>query len=262
MSTTYLMDWDESGKRLYETGVDHGVLYPTRNTTSATKDKIAFTGGVVWNGLTSVTDSPSGAEANDIYADNIIYASLRSAEKFGGTIEAYMYPDEFSACNGEATPSYTSDNTPTPVAGVYVGQQARQTFGFCYRSDVGDNEDASVDPDNEYKLHLWWNCTAAPSERQYQTINESPEAITMSWEISTTPVKVNGMRPTASMVIDSTKADSEKLAALMSVLYGRAASGEGQSAVKAINPCLPTPDGVIAILATGDVSDYEITATP
>ena len=227
--------WDESGERRYETGVDHGVLYPTKATLEADINAgKAYIGGVPWNGLTSVSETPSGAEANDIYADNILYASLRSAEKFGGTIESYMYPDEFSACNGEAN--------PTGVTGVYIGQQARKTFGFCYRSDVGDDTQSTVDPDNDYKLHLWYNCTAAPSERQFQTINESPEAITMSWEISTTPVSVDGMKPTACITIDTTKLSARgktNLASLEDILYNSATGAA----------YLPTPDKVIEIMS-------------
>lgn len=227
--------WDQNGERRYETGVDRGVLYPTKaeGADAATK---SFTGGVAWNGLTSVTDSPSGAEANDIYADNILYASIRSVERFGGTIESYTYPPEFAACNGE--------KSPTGAQGVYVGQQKREPFGFCYRSDVGDDTDPAVDPETNYKLHLWWNCTAAPSERQYQTINESPEAITMSWEISTTPVKVNteGFKPTASLTIDTTRLSTTGktyLATLEDILYGSDAAAA----------YLPTPDEVIRIMS-------------
>jgi len=228
--------WDKSGERRYETGVDHGVLYPNKPDTSEAATK-SFTGGVAWNGLTSVSESPSGAEANDIYADNILYASLRSAEKFGGTIESYTYPEEFCKCNGEATPE--------GAVGLYVGQQKREPFGFCYRSDIGDDTQGTVDPDVDYKLHLWYNCVASPSERQFQTVNESPEAITMSWEISTTPVNVTGMKPTALLTIDSSKlkttAEKARLQALEDILYGT--NGEGGQA-----PYLPTPDEVIRIM--------------
>lgn len=230
---TYAIEWDKTGERRYEVGVDHGVLYPAKATSAEAEAGKAFTGAVPWNGLTSVTESPSGAEANDIYADNIKYATLRSAETLGGTIEAYMYPDEFSACNGEST--------PTGLQGVYVGQQTRKPFGFCYRSDVGDDTDSSVDTENNYKLHIWWNCTASPSERQYQTINESPDAMTMSWEISTTPLTVAGMKPTASMTIDTSKLSAEgktNFQTLLNTLYG---TGNTPG-------YLPTPDQVIAIL--------------
>lgn len=257
MANPYNLTWDATGERRYETGVDHGVLYTSKGT--GTK---AFTKASVWNGLTSVTETPSGAEANDIYADNIKYAVLRSAETLGGTIEAYMYPDEFCACNGEGTPD--------GLSGVYVGQQTRAPFGFCYRSDVGDDSDPSIDVDNNYKLHLWWNCTASPSERQYQTINDSPDAITFSWEISTTPIAVEGMKPTASMTIDTSKfANGSDMAAhfevLLQVLYGTpavaAVAGHGQQgdtdyvapveAQDAVPGYLPTPDEVIAILTNG-----------
>lgn len=234
MPTTFNVKWDESGERYWETGVDRGVLYPdevTDPTEAATK---AYEGAVAWNGLTSVTETPSGAEANDLYADNMLYASLRSAEKFGGTIEAYMYPVEFAKCNGE--------KSLTNAAGVYVGQQKRDRFGFSYRSDVGTDKDSTVDVDSGYKLHLWYNCTASPSERQYQTVNDSPEAITMSWEITTTPVKLTtaGFAPTALIVIDSTKADATKLAALETILYG---SGQTEG-------YLPTPDQVLTLMTT------------
>lgn len=239
--SAYNIEWDKTGERRYEVGVDRGVLYPEKATETAdiTAGK-AYKGGVAWNGLTSVTESPSGAEANDIYADNIKYATLRSAETLGGTIEAYMYPDKFSACNGEATPD--------GLTGVYVGQQIRKPFGFCYRSDVGNDSESSIDTETNYKLHLWWNCTASPSERQYQTINESPDAMTMSWEISTTPVTMSteGMKPTASMTIDTSKltggTTNPKFVALLEVLYGTV---DGST----ITPgYLPTPDKVIELL--------------
>ena len=234
MPTTFNVKWDESGARYWETGVDRGVLYPTEVTDPTEAATKAYEGAVAWNGLTSVTETPSGAEANDLYADNMLYASLRSAEKFGGTIEAYMYPDAFAKCNGE--------KSPANAAGVYAGQQKRARFGFSYRSDVGTDKDSTVDVDSGYKLHLWYNCTASPSERQFQTVNDSPEAITMSWEITTTPVKLTtaGFAPTALIVIDSTKADATKLAALEAVLYG-----SDQTA-----GYLPTPDQVLAMMAT------------
>lgn len=238
--------WDQSGERRYETGCDHGVLYTEKVTTAG--DPRAFKTASPWNGLTSVTDSPSGADANDIYADNMLYASLRAAEKFGGTIEAYTYPDAFAACNGEGSPD--------GVTGLRVGQQSRAPFGFCYRSDIGDDTDTSVDPDKNYKLHLWWNCTASPSERQYSTINESPDAITMSWEISCIPNAISGMKPSAWMVIDTTKCtqtELEHLAVLEEVLYGRNAV-TGDNPVAEIVPYLPTPDEVISIFKTGTVT--------
>lgn len=191
--------WDATGERLYETGVRNGVLY--------VQEAGAYPKGVVWNGLTAVTESPSGAEATPLYADDIKYLNLMSAEEFGATIEAYTYPEEFAVCDGSAA----------VVAGVYLGQQTRKTFGMSYRTVVGNDVD-----NNEfgYKLHLIYGALAAPSEKAYATINDSPEAITFSWEISTTPVNVTGYKPTASITIDSTKVDKEKLAALEAILYG------------------------------------------
>lgn len=244
MANPYNISWDKTGERFYETGVDHGVLYTGQGT--GTK---AFTKATPWNGLTSVSETPSGAEANDIYADNIKYAVLRSAETLGGTIESYMYPDEFAECNGE--------KTPDGLSGVYVGQQARAMFGFCYRSDVGNDADPGIDVDAKYKLHLWWNCTASPSERQYQTINESPDAITFSFEITTTPIAVEGMKPTASMTIDTSKfeagSDTEtNFKKLLEVLYGTPAQGNPEQGGTPAKPgYLPTPDEVIHILTTG-----------
>lgn len=231
-TTDFNIKWDEPGERYWETGVDRGVLYPDEVTDPKESATKAYTGAVAWNGLTSVTETPSGAEANDLYADNMLYASLRSAEKFGGTIEAYMYPDEFAKCNGE--------KSPTKAVGVYVGQQKRSRFGFAYRSDLGTDKDSTVDVDTGYKLHLWYNCTASTSERQFQTVNDSPEVITMSWEITTTPVKLTteGFAPTALIVIDSTKADAAKLAALETALYGTGSTAG----------YLPTPDQVLTMM--------------
>lgn len=192
--------WDNVGERLYETGVRNGVLYVQDS--SGTYPK-----GVAWNGLTAVTESPSGAEASPMYADDIKYLNLISAEEFGATIEAYMYPDEFKECNGEAT----------LVKGVTIGQQKRKTFGFCYRTVVGNDVDGE---DFGYKIHLIYGATAAPSEKAYATINDSPEAITFSWEVTTTPVTVEGYKPTASLTIDSTQVTPEQLAAIEAILYG------------------------------------------
>ena len=211
--------WDQSSERLYETGVDRGVLYPVTNN--------AYGTGVAWNGLTAVNESPSGAEPSDIYADNIKYLTLRSAETFGATIEAYTYPDEFAECDGSAT----------VATGVTIGQQTRKSFGLCYRTLVGNDTDGQ---DHGYKLHLIYGCTASPSEKSYQTVNDSPEAITFSWEVSTTPVNVEGHKPTAQLIVDSTKVDKAKLATLEAQLYG------GESS----EPKLPTPSEVIAIFAT------------
>lgn len=192
--------WDSTGDRLYETGVKNGVLYPIDEVGTYSK-------GVAWNGLTAVTESPSGAESNPLYADDIKYLDLKSVEEFGGTIEAYMYPDEFAECDGSAE----------LAAGVKIGQQKRKVFGLCYRTTLGN--DVKGD-DYGYKLHIVYGAVASPSERGYTTMNDSPEAITMSWEFTTTPVSVEGFRPTAHLEIDSTKANAEKLAALEDILYG------------------------------------------
>ena len=192
--------WDETGKRLYETGVKNGVLYLLSGSG-------AYDNGVAWNGLISVTESPSGAEATDLYADDTKYLSLMSAETFGATVEAYTYPDEFAECDG------TAEITP----GVTIGQQARKTFGLCYRTAIGNDIDGA---DHGYKLHFIYGCKATPSDKGYSAINDSPEAITFSWTINTTPVTVEGFKPTASLVVDSTKVDSKKLAALEAVIYG------------------------------------------
>lgn len=212
--------WDKTGERLYETGVKQGVLYLLGSAGTYTK-------GVAWNGLTNVTESPSGAEATPLYADDIKYLNLMSTEEFGGTIEAYTYPDEFAECDGSA--SLTN--------GVYIGQQARKTFGFCYRTTLGND----VDNNNYgYKLHLVYGALASPSEKAYGTINDNPEAITFSWEFSTTPVNVTGHKPTASITIDSTKVDAEKLAALEKILYGDDADSTEAR--------LPLPDEVAQIM--------------
>lgn len=194
------LTWDKTGERLYETGVDHGVLYPLQAGGLYSK-------GVAWNGLTAVTESPSGAEPSPIYADNIKYLNLMSTEEFGFTIEAYMYPDEWAECDGSAS----------IATGVQIGQQSRKTFGMSYRTVLGNDVDNN---DYGYKLHLIYGALANPSEKGYATINDSPEAITFSWECSTTPVSVEGFKPTACVTIDSTKADPEKLAALEAILYG------------------------------------------
>lgn len=192
--------WDQAGQRLYETGVKMGVLY-------VQDASGAYPKGVAWNGLTAVTESPSGAEATPLYADDIKYLNLMSAEEFGATIEAYTYPEEFAECDGSAA----------IATGVYIGQQARKAFGMCYRTTVGNDIDNN---DHGYKLHLIYGALAAPSEKGYSTINDSPEAITFSWEVTTTPVAVEGFKPTASVTIDSTKVEAEKMAALEAVLYG------------------------------------------
>lgn len=214
--------WDKTGEHLYETGVDHGVLYFPDQTG-------AYKNGVAWNGLISVSESPSGAEATGQYADNIKYLNLISAEEFGATIEAYTYPEEFEACNGNKE---LVDNT-----GVYVGQQSRSVFGFCYRTMIGNDTDGQ---DHGYKLHLVYGCQVSPSEKAYQTINDSPEALTFSWELSTTPINVTGKKPTALLVIDSTKIDSTKLAKIETKLYGDETS---------TGAVLPTPDEIAEILS-------------
>jgi hypothetical protein len=211
--------WDQTGERLYETGVKQGVLYPIG--TSGSYDL-----GVAWNGLTAVTESPSGAEASPLYADDIKYLNLMSNEEFGGTIEAYTYPDEFAQCDGSAS----------LVAGVMIGQQPRKTFGLCYRTTLGNDIESN---DYGYKLHLVYGCLAAPSEKAYATINDSPEAITFSWEFSTTPVNVTGHKPTASITIDSTKCDEAKLKALEDILYGS----------EDAEPRLPLPDEIATLMA-------------
>lgn len=192
--------WDQTGDRLYETGVRNGVLY-------VQDDKGAYPLGVAWNGLTAVTESPSGAEATALYADDIKYLNLYSAEEFGATIEAYTYPEEFEQCDGSAQ----------AAAGVSFGQQPRKKFGLCYRTAVGNDV---LGNDFGYKLHLIYGCTASPSERAYATINDSPEAITFSWEVTTDPVSVEGFKPTSLVVIDSTKVDADKLAEFEAILYG------------------------------------------
>lgn len=191
--------WDASGERFYETGVKQGVLYVQTGG--------EYPKGVAWNGLTAVTESPSGAESTPLYADDIKYLNLISNEEFGATIEAYTYPDEFAECDGSAA----------IATGVYIGQQARKTFGLCYRTALGNDTDGN---DHGYKIHLIYGALAAPSEKAYSTINDSPEAITFSWEVTTTPVNVEGHKPTASITIDSTKVDEGKLAALEAILYG------------------------------------------
>lgn len=210
--------WDATGERIYETGINQGVLYPLSS-------EGAYDTGVAWNGLVGVTESPSGAEPTALYADDIKYINLMSTEEFGGTIEAFTYPDEFKACNGEAE----------LVAGVSVGQQARSIFGMSYRTTVGNDTDGNA---HGYKLHLVYGAQVAPSEKAYATINDNPEAITFSWEFSTTPVNVTGFKPTASITIDSTKVDATKLAALEAVLYG---SDDAE-------PKLPLPDEVKSIM--------------
>ena len=223
------LTWDGTGQKRYETGDDQGVLY-------LIDQYGAYSTGVAWNGLTAVTESPSGAEATDLWADNIKYATLRSTETYGATIEAYTYPDEFAECDGSAE----------IATGVKIGQQARKTFGFSFRSKIGDD----TDTEKGYKLHLIYGCTASPSDKSYQTVNESPDAITFSWEISTVPVTVTGFKPTSSIEIDSTKVDSAKLTALEAVLYGDATH----------TARLPLPDEVASIMSQS-ATQYTVTYT-
>ena len=213
--------WDQTGERYYETGTKKGVVYPY-NTQSKSYDK-----GVAWNGLTAFTESPSGAEETALYADDIKYGSMRSAEDYGFTIEAYTYPDEFAKLDG----------TASPVAGVYLGQQNRGVFGFSCVTTIGND----VSNEAGYKLHLVYGATASPSEKSYATINDSPEAITLSWECTTNPVNVTGFDPVASLTIDSTKVDATKLQALEKILYG--------STEPDATPRLPLPDEVITLLS-------------
>lgn len=217
--------WDKTGERKLEYGVDHGVLY-------VQKDDGTYENGVVWNGLTGVTESPEGAEANDLYADNIKYASLRSAETFGGTIEAYQSPPEFDECDGMAA----------PAAGIRLGQQKRKAFGLVYRTGLAS--DTAKDIDKTYKIHIIYNATASPSEKAYETVNDSPDAITLSWEFDTTPVNVGeDYKPVSSITIDSTLADADALADLEDMLFGT--DGEGQAA--GTNPTLPAPSVVLGL---------------
>ncbi len=213
------LTWDEIGERLYEVGVDHGVLY-------IPDAAGVYNSGFAWNGLTTVTESPTGAEPSPQYADNIKYLNLISAEEFGGTIEAFTYPEEFGQCDG----------TALPEPGVALGQQGRKMFGMSYRTKIGNDVEGT---DFGYKLHLLYGCQAAPSEKAYATINDSPEAIAFSWEITTTPVPVTGYKPTSLIVIDSTVVDPADLTALEALLYG-----------ETIAAALPTPDAVIALFAT------------
>lgn len=221
------LTWDKTGERYYETGVKQGVLYPIQANGTYSK-------GVAWNGLTAVTESPSGAEATALYADDIKYLNLMSNEEFGATIEAYTYPDEFAECDGSAA----------LTNGVMLGQQKRKTFGLCYKTTVGNDVDGN---DYGYKLHLIYGCLAAPSEKAYETINDSPEAITFSWEVSTTPVNVAGFKPTSQITIDSTKITEDqkaKLASLEDILYGK----DGDEAENS-GPRLPLPDEIKTLFA-------------
>ena len=210
--------WDEVGKRIYETGVDKGVLY-------VQDEEGAYGKGVAWNGLTAVNESPSGAEPTALYADNTKYLELTSKEEYGATIEAYTYPDEFEACDGSAEVG----------TGVVIGQQSRKVFGLCYRTVKGNDVKNN---DYGYKIHLVYGCKAKPAQKNYQTINDSPEAITFSWEVSTTPVEVDGFKPTATVTIDSTKVTAEKLKSIEEALYG----------TESVEPKLLLPSEILAIV--------------
>lgn len=213
------LTWDQVGERLFETGVDKCVLYiPDASGT--------YVNGYAWNGITSITESPSGAESSKQYADNMVYLNLVSAEEFSATLEAFMWPDEFNQCDG----------TAEPEPGVFVGQQTRKTFGLCYRTRLGNDVDST---DHGYKLHLIYGALAAPSEKAYSTINDSPEATTFSWEITTTPVNVAGLKPTAQLTIDSTQVAAADLTELENFLYGTVGT----------EPSLPLPDSVIAVFS-------------
>lgn len=212
--------WDAIGEHTFETGVRNGVLY--------LKDSDgAYNTGVAWNGLTSVSESPEGAEPTDLYADDIKYLTLMSAENFKATIEAYTYPVEFEECDGSAA----------IAKGVVIGQQTRKPFGLCYRTAIGNDTDGN---EHGYKLHIVYGCQASPSEKQYSTINDSPDAVTFSWEVNTTPVNVTGKKPAATLTIDSTKADKTKLTALEAILYGSEQN----------EPRLPLPDEIVTLMGT------------
>ena len=238
------LEWDKTGERLFETGTKNGVLYvyDSSKTSAATGPYVP---GIAWNGLTGVTESPSGAEATALYADDIKYLNLYSAEELGATINAYTYPDEFAECDGSA--GITVGSGQTAKVPMMIGQQARKTFGLCFRTALGNDTDGQ---DHGYKLHLLYGCKASPSERSYETVNDSPSAITFSWTITTTPVSctINNVqyKPTALITIDSTKCTTTGLKALEDALYGTNASGNDE----ATDPYLPLPDKVYALLST------------
>lgn len=216
------LTWNQIGEKLYETGVDKGVVYPIQPDNTYSK-------GYAWNGLSAVTESPSGGEPTDVYADNIKYLSLMSVETLNGTIEAYMSPEEFDECDG----------TAEIADGVYIGQQDRKSFGFCYRTKIGND---AVGDNYGYKLHLIYGAKASPSERNYTTTNDSPEAMTLSWEFNTTPVEVAGKKSTSRVIIDSTRVTPENLKKIEDILYG----------TESLEPRLPLPDEIIEILSSGD----------
>lgn len=226
------LEWDKQGQKQYEMGVDHGVLYRYDSETQKWK-------GVAWNGLISVSESPDGAEETELWADNIKYGGLRSAEKFSGSIEAYMYPPEFEGCDGMAS----------PVKGVTIGQQKREAFCLCYRTMIGNDMDSEAG----YRLHLVYNATCTPSEKSYETVNDSPDAITFSWDFDTTPINVSGHKPTSHLSVNSTDftttAEQEKLKALEDILYG--VNADATTNVEASDPWLPMPDYIINTVFAG-----------
>ena len=220
-NVSFALEWDQSGEKKWENGVSRGVLYKLNPTTNKWE-------GVAWNGLTSVTESPEGADKTDLWADNIKYASMRAAETFGGTIEAYTYPEEFESCDGSAALS----------TGITIGQQSRDTFRLCYRTEQGNDVTNSLG----YKLHLVYNCTCSPSEKAYETINDSPDAITFSWEFDSNPVPVTGHKATSLLTIDSTKVPEAKMTLLEQALYGT-------GGVSGTVPYMPDPDDLLALIA-------------
>lgn len=218
--------WDKSGERLYETGVSCGVLYVAGES--------GYNKGVAWNGLTTVSESPEGGELSNIYADNIKYLSLRSAEDFKATIECYTYPDEFAECNGEAE----------VATGAIIGQQSRKSFAFCYQTKIGND----LNPDLGFKIHIIYGASASPSERSHETVNDSPEAMSMSFEIDTIPVEVEGFKPTAHIVLDSTKVPAAKLTLIMNALYG--VDADSEHGITGSDPELLMPDDIVRLITT------------
>lgn len=226
---SFAIEWDKTGDRLYETGVDRVVLYPIKTTISDPTDP--YQAGVAWNGVTSISQSASGGEPTPLWADNIKYLNLMSAEEASLSIEAYTYPTEFEACDG----------TASIVSGATIGQQSRQMFGLCYRTLIGNDQKQS---DYGYKIHIVYGCLASPSDRAYSTVNDSPEAISFSWSVTTTPVEVSGFKPTSIVTIDSTIVTAAKLAAIEAILYGTAASGN----TAAVSAKLPLPAEIVTTL--------------